>query len=218
MVTYLTPNTIVEIVCFLSAVVCLRRDSDFVWRSMIVYLLITCVAEISGIYIAEKTHNNNWIYNLFLICEAGFTNLMFAHLFNRRRKAKTLVVMGCVLFGVLYICGLFDHGFFVYNNATYTVMSILYFLYGLYYYYYLLTDHRYIDLKRSSEFWWVAGTLFFYFSNTACNLFDQKLEGVMITAHMTLNYLIFAILNIILYGCWSYSFICRKWETKRSET
>ena len=33
--------------------------------------------------------------------------------------------------------------------------------------------------------------------------------------HQHLTYFIYKTLNVILYSCWSYSFICRKWLTKR---
>jgi len=214
MLSYLTPNTFIEILCFLVAIAYLITDKNAVWRSMILYLLFTCIAEIAGIYFGRKTHNNNWIYNIFLVIEACFTNLMFVNLFNKYHKSKLMVVPGLALFAIFYVLGLMNHGFFVYNNFTYTLMSVLYVLYSLYYYYLLITDDSFINLKSSPEFWWTAGTLFFYFANTVCNLFDEKLEEVMVTSTRNLSYVIFAGLNIILYTCWSYSFICRKWQTK----
>lgn len=217
MLTYLTPNTTIEIICFLVAVICLTTESNFVWRIMVLYLLITCIVEFSGVYFAIKMHNNNWVYNIFLLCETGFTNLMFFHLFNKYIKSKPLIIAGLALFTVLYILGLHDHGFFIYNNITYTAMSIVYVLYSLYYYYLLIKDEYYIKIKHSAEFWWVAGTLFFYFANTTCNFYEKKFEYIMITSKENLNYFIFAGLNIILYSLWSYSFICKKWATKKSK-
>jgi hypothetical protein len=74
-----------------------------------------------------------------------------------------------------------------------------------------------MPLKSSPEFWWVAGVLFFYFAATICNLFEEKLEDIVITSTQNLNYFVFKALNIILYSCWSYAFICRKWlKTSKS--
>ena len=198
--------------------ICLVKDGNFVWRSMIAYLLITCIVEILGIYIAKKVHNNNWVYNIFLLFETGFNSLMFAYLLDKYLRSKLLIISGLALFSVLYLLGLIDHGFLLYNNLTYTVMSVIYVFYSLYYYYYLIKDESYINLKHSPEFWWVAGTLFFYFSTTVCNLFDEKLEKIMITKTQNISYFIFQALNIILYGCWSYSFICRRWATTISNS
>jgi hypothetical protein len=185
---------------------------------MILYLLVTCIAEISGIYVEREVHNNYWVYNILLLFDTGFMSLMFAYIFKQYNKSKFIVITGLALFIALYAYEFIAQGFslFVrYNNLTYTVMSVVYVLYGLYYYYLLLKDERYINLKYSAIFWWVAGTLLFYFGGTACNLFSDQLRAIKIYQH--LSYFIFKALNIILYGFWSYSFICRKWLTKKSE-
>jgi hypothetical protein len=143
--------------------------------------------------------------------------LMFAYLLSRYTQSKALIVMGLFSFIGLYIYDLTNHGFFVYNNLTYTVMSVIFVLYSLYYYYLLLKDDSFVNLRYSPAFWWVAGVLFFYFSTTACNLFNDKLNTIMLTPKHHLSYFIFKALNVILYGCWSYSFICRRWLTTTSK-
>jgi hypothetical protein len=217
MLSLFTVNTVSEIICFIVALMCLTKDVSPVWRSMVLYLLITCAAEIYGLYIGHQTHNNHWVYNIFILFEAGFTHLMFFYLFGQHINSKPKVIIGLALFLTLYIYGIIAHTFFVYNYLAYTVMSVQFVFYSLYYYYLLLQSDHHIDLRYAPEFWWVAGTLFFYFANTACNLFYDKLYSVMLTPKHHLTYFIFKALNIILYGNWSYSFICRKWLTKRSE-
>jgi hypothetical protein len=217
MLNYFTANTIVELMCLVFAVICLMNDKNAVWRSMMFYLLVTCIAEFSGIYISSFKRNNHWVYNIFLICEIGFTNLMFFNLFNKYIKPNLVILIGMALLVVLYLMELYGHGFYTYNNSTYTVMSVMFVLYSLYYLSLLIKDDNYINLSRSAEFWWVVGTLFFYFANTVCNLFDDQLYAVMITPKHHLTYFIFKALNIILYSCWSYSFICRKWLTPTSK-
>ena len=216
MLSYLTANTLMEIICLLFSTLCLSTDKSLVWRSMILYLLITCITELGGIAIGRHSHNNHWVYNIFIVFEAGFTHLMFVHLFKNYKHSKSIILIGLAVFVIFYIYDTCSHGFFKYNNLTYTILSVEFVLYSLYYYYLLLKDENYIDLKKSPEFWWVAGTIFFYFANTACNLFDAELYSVMITSHHHLTYFIFKILNIILYGCWSYSFICKRWLSKTS--
>jgi len=201
-------------VCLIVTLICLANDASFIWRSMILYLLVTCIAEFSGIYVERNGHLNNWVYNIFIVFEAGFTNLMFAHLFNKYHKSR-IVIIGVILFVTLFIYQLVTDGLFKYNNLTFTAMSVIYVIYCLYYYLLLIRDEHYIDLKYSSAFWWVTGTLLFYFGITACNLFGNQLRAIKIYQH--LSHFIFAGINIILYGFWSYSFICRRWLTKRSE-
>lgn len=210
---YFTLNTISEVMCLSFAIVYLLNDTSLIWRSMILYMLITCIVEFLGIYVERSGHFNYWVYNVFLIFEAGFTMLMFAGLFKGYHQSK-FVIIGVVTFIILYVCELIRHGFFIYyNNFTYTVMSVLYVLYGLYYYYLMIRDDNPIDIKYSPVFWWVAGTVFFYFGNTACNLFSIQFGSVKI--YQQLSYIIFKVLNVILYGCWSYSFICKKWATTK---
>jgi len=180
---------------------------------MILYLFVTFSAEFIGLYIGRKYHSNQWLYNIFLLFEMGFTNLMFYYLFSRYTKNKLVIIISVILTIVLYINDLVTHGIFFYNNVTYSVMSVQFVLCSVFYFYLLIKDDKYVDLRYSAEFWWVAGILLFYFGNTASNLFDDKLYSIVNGQINDLTNFIFKVLNIILYGCWSYSFICRKWQT-----
>jgi len=184
-----------------------------IWRSMILSLFFIFFAEILGLYIGRKYHNNQWLYNIILIFVMGFTNLMFYNLFSQYIKGKWVVVVNVILTIVLYINDFVTHGFFFYNNVTYSAMSVQFVLCSVFYFYLLIKDDNYIDLRYSAEFWWIAGTLLFYFGSTASNLFDDKLYSIVNGQINDLTNFIFKVLNIILYGCWSYSFICRKWQT-----
>ena len=224
MIYYFTVNTIIELICFITALVCLLNDNSRIWRSMIVFLFITCVTEMAGIYVKklyladrQHVHPNLWLYNILLIFQVGFFSLMFYTLLRKYINSKPIIISGLALIIVLYNYELFSHGIFLYNELTNTVLLVLCVLYSLFYFFLLLKDERYIQLKKSAEFWWVAGILFFYFGTTACNLFFDKLHAVVFTSGHYLTYYIYAMLNIILYSCWSYSFICRKWLIKTSQ-
>jgi hypothetical protein len=218
MLSFFTASTIAELICFLFAVICLSEKTVWAWKSQIFYLAITCITEFAGIYVSHHKYSNQWVYNIFILFEAGFTFLMFAHLLKRYIDSKSVIICGLAIFLALYIYEIANKSFFVYVYPAYTVLSVLFVFYSLYYYYLMLNDEHYIYLKYSAEFWWVAGTLFFYFGNTACDMFDDKLSGVMIEPfHQHLTYFIYKALNIILYGCWSYSFICKKWLTRTLE-
>lgn len=215
---YFTLNTISELVCFAFSISCLIKDKSWVWRSMIVYLFVTCLAEFAGIYIEKVEHNNQWVYNIFLVFEGVFNILMFNHIFQKYKKNKLLTAIAIALFMLFYSFELIKHGFRIYNYSTYKVMSLLYVLYCLYYYYLLVKDDTYTELKFHSTFWWITGTLFFYFGNTACNFLDDKLSSIKIFGNEYLTYFIYKILNIILYAFWSYSFFCRKWLMLKSKS
>ncbi len=221
MIHYFTLNTIIELICFIISLICLIKIKSLAWKSQILFLLIICVIEFTGIYVkgpgdknGHHHHPNSWVYNIFLIFQMLFMTPMLAHFLRKYTNSKPLLISGLALLILLYIFEFFKHGFFVYNNTTNIVMSGLFVLYSLYYYYYLFKDNIYVDLKYSAEFWWVAGVLFFYFGRTACMVFYDKLDNVIIAPGHYLTYYIYNVLNILLYGCWCYSFICIRWLTK----
>jgi len=229
MLKYLTINTDAEIICLIIALICVRNDKSIAWRSMTLFMFITCVAELLGVYFRSlylkdmaHAHPNGWVYNILIIFQAMYINLMFCHILNSYTNSKPLIICGVALLFVLYTYDLINHysseyrghsdyGIYKYNNLTNTVMSVLFVIYSFYYYYYLIKDKFYENLQTSASFWWVTGILFFYFGSTACNLFYNKLHGIVISPKHYLTYYIYNALNVILYGCWSYSLICRKW-------
>lgn len=209
-------NTNIETAGFIIALICLVNDKNWFWRGMLLYLLITCVTELAGLHIKKlyladtaHVHPNIWIYNILLVFQAMFISLMFQHLLSRYINSKLIIFGGLALLGTLYIYELLDHGVFVKHNLTTTTMSVLFIIYSLYYFYHLLKDDLYLSLWYDASFWWVAGILFFYFGSIASVLFFKILEEASI--HVRTTYPIYRILIIMLYSCWSYSFICRKW-------
>ena len=224
MLKYFTLNTILEWLCFLIACICLIKDRNLVWRSMIILLLLTCITETTGIYIRNlymadpvNIAPNVWVYNILLIFQAGFISAMFASLLKEYLNATPMILLGLVLLAVLYVYEVFTHGVFKKHTLTTIVMSVLFVIYSFYYFYNLLKDERYVNLKYSPAFWWVVGILFFYFGAITINLFYEKIRDLIVTPKRYITY-IFYVLNMILYACMSYSFICKKWLTKTSET
>lgn len=222
MLSYLTINTIAEILCFIVAVACMLKDKSLAWRSMVLFLLVTCITELSGIYIKRLNignhihrYRNEWLYNIFMIFQIYFMSYMFHHLLNQYTKAKWMIISGVSLLIILYIYEVYKDGVFEDHILTFTTMSVLFVLYGFYYFYCLHKTESYLNLQTSPAFWWVAGILFFYFGATACNLFFSKMHSAGKPGHSP-TYYIFRGLNVILYSCWGYAFICRKWLTKSS--
>jgi len=223
MLSYITISTTVEIICFFVALFCISQDKSIAWRSLVLFLFITCITELLGIhfrklFVADMTHvhQNVWLYNILLVIQACFISFMFNHLLKKYINSKPIIISGLALLAVSYLSDISNHGFFIYNETTNTVMLVLFVLYGLYYYYRLLKDDTYINFTYSAEFWWVAGLLLFYFGSTASDVFFNNLSPYKASSLRTLSSSIFKALNIILYSCWSYSFICRKWLTMTS--
>lgn len=211
MLSYLKFNTSIELMCFILSLIGLSKKDSRIWKGITIYLFIVCATEFTGLYLKRHGYRNQWPYNILLLSQIAYISLMFLSLFNKYIKSRPLVASGLALLLIVYIYEIFDHGFLVYNNTTNTIMSILFVLYGLYYYYLLLKDDDYVALGFSPNFWWVAGILLFYFGSTAVNLFHGNLSKIRVTPEHFLPYYLYMVLNLLLYGCWSYSFICKKW-------
>lgn len=222
MFNYLDFDTSIEIICFLISVICLSKDRSWVWKYFSLYLFITCTAELTAIFLRSHHHPNGWPYNILMFFEMFFTSLIFSRLFNKYIKSKSLILIGFALFLITYIFETISNShkkmkpaILYFNNSTNTLMSVIFVFYALYYFYLLLKDSNYVDLRFSSDFWWVIGVLFFYFGSTAVNIYRGIEESA---SKQNLCYYILNILIIMLYSCWSYSFICRKWQTTTSIT
>jgi len=206
---------IVEVICFVIALVCLVNDSSLAWRGMALFMLLTCITEITGLLMKMAHHHNQWVYNIFLVFEAGFTSLMFARLLSKYINSKPLILSGLAVWLLLYVYDVHQHSFFVFNDLTETVMSVVFVIYSFYYYFLLIKDDEYVSLAHNPSFWWVCGALFFYFGSTVSNLFYPFLNDAKIAGYNIINF-IFTALIIIMYSCWSYAFICKKWLTTKS--
>jgi hypothetical protein len=190
---------------------------------MIFFLLITCATEILGhhfklLYLADKKHMppNLWLYNILLFFQYTFYCLVFNYLLKRYITVTPYIIATFIILTLIYIFGLVKNGVFKYNELTNTVMLVLIIVASLFYYYFLFNDDEYVNVLTNAEFWWVAGILFFYFGSTVCNIFFDSISSDEKQHLKHLNSVIYKVLNIIYYLCWSYSFICRRWLTRTS--
>lgn len=212
---FLSINTIAEIICFLTAAVFLTKDKNPIWRLFTVYLLITCITEEVGLILKRHgiMRTNVFIYNILLLFESLFMSLMFLNIICHYRNFRPIFYSGLFLATFIFILEAIIHGLYIYNNITTTIISILFIGYGLYYYYLLIKDEDYYRLGKHAPFWWVAGTLFFYFGTTVSDLYFSifNTKAALLFTH---RYLIYNYLNIVLYGFWGYSFVCRYRQRK----
>jgi hypothetical protein len=214
---YLTLNTVSEFFCLAISVFCLYREKDKVWKSFILFLLYTCLTELAGVYIRTALHRPNfWVYNIYLLVECAVTNYFLFHLIKANHNLKKLLTGWYVIFLLFYFTELYIKHFNAYVSASTTFMSVELILASIYYYYRLLKEGEYRKLSKDASFWWVNGTICFYFTGIACNLFFSYL--LQDKAHLTksASYIVFSLQNVILHSCWSYSFICRCFQRTSS--
>jgi hypothetical protein len=203
-------NTTIELICFITALICLKNDKSAVWKSLIVFTFLIFTVETIGLYLKHQRTSNQLIYNILLISYGVFMSLMFDQVIKPYIKNNVVLAVLLAVFILSFTYETLNKGLMVFHNNTYTILSVCYILCSLFYFALLLRDEGYVVLSRSASFWWVAGTLIFYFGSTAVNLFRGKLS-IRVNEDHYLTFYIYVALDLLLYGCWSYSFICRKW-------
>jgi hypothetical protein len=211
MSAYITVNTTAEFICFVVALLCLYKDKDPVWRVLILFLLATCVVEIGGIYMRKVLQQPNFmLYNVFLVMECFVESYFFYHLYKIYNNRSKLFGGWLIIFLLVYFAELCKNQYAGYVFITSTVVSVVLVLASVYYYYQVLQEDHFRDLSMYAPFWWVSGTLCFYFASTAANIFFTYLvkDQAPQMSH-SIRYIVFNILNVVLYLNWSYSFICR---------
>ena len=207
---YFTINTVSEIICLLVAIFCLFRDKNAYWRSFVVYMFLVCLTELGGLYLHKHNITNAIIYTGFLIIECSMVSSFFYYLFYKYHPKSKWIYIWLVIFIIAYITELANIPFNYFPNHTTTFMSVVFVIASLYYYLLITRDETFRNLGSYPQFWIVNGILFFYFGSTACNVFfEYLLQEIVTSMSMSIRYITFNILNILLYGCWSYAFICR---------
>ncbi len=214
MLNLITPNIIIESICAFSAFVYLMKDKSWIWRSFMLYMVYLTINEVFGRYISLYGNgDNSWLYNISLIFEIGIVNLMFSHLLKKYAKSQRWIITGLALTSLMYGIDIYLQGFQIYTSNTRSLFSILMVVYALSYFYLLLKEEDYVVLQRYAPFWWVVGVLFYYSGSIISNLSFMKVDLYVFDKY-PLRYVIFIVLNLILYAPWSYSFYCRYHQHK----
>jgi len=205
-------------ICFLTALFCLAGDKSLVWKSFIGYLFLVCLTETSGIYLRVHHMRNYLVYAIFLVFECWMVSLFFYHIYKRYNHQRKLLYGWMGIFLLVYLAEMYSIHFKSFPSLTATFMSVVFVVASLYFYLLIIKDEKFRQLSTYPPFWIANGILLFYFGSTACNVFYDYLvkheNGISPT--LSIRYIIFNLLNVLLYCCWSYAFICRYYQRKLS--
>lgn len=207
---FFTVNTVTELICLLISVICLYKDKNVYWRSFMLYLLMVCIVETVGISLRLEHKPNYALYTWFLVIECTMISCFFYHLYKKYHHKPSQLYSWLGLFILVFLLELFTNHFSNFAYKTAAFMSVVFVIASLYYYVLILKDEHFRKLETYPPFWIVNGVLFFYFGSTACNVFfDYLLQEKARSLSLSTRYVTFNILNVLLYSCWSYAFICR---------
>lgn len=208
--TYFTINTLAELICFMIGFICLYKERNPYWKIFSVYMFITFSVETIGLLLQRQHINNYQIYNYYLIVECLMVSTFFYQIFHKYNHKAKMLYGWLAIFLLVYFTELITTNFKQFPFITAAFMSVVFVIASLYFYLLILRDEKFRNLSTYPSFWIVNGILFYYFGSTGCNIFfDYLLSDAAAYANLPLRYIIFVILNIFLYGCWSYAFICR---------
>jgi hypothetical protein len=208
-------NLFIEVLCFFLALLLLKNSKAGLWNYFKVYMLITVVMEAAGWLLRSYWHvNNQWVYNIFAPVQALFLYWMFYQIYPKKFNSRLFLGACMALFAAVYIYECFQHPFTVFNNYSWIVFSFTIIIACGLYYYFLLKDEAYMNLGVHPPFWFVTGLFIYFFSSSVCTLFFSELVRINVMENISLRYLLFILFNLILYGCWSYAFLCKYKQTR----
>jgi hypothetical protein len=131
---FITINTGCEFICFLAALIFLIKDKSTAWKLFIPYLLLTCLVEMTGVYLRKVAHVPNYaLYNAFLLFECGVTGYAFYSLYRPFKNTGKWLIAWYIIFTAIYVAELVMNHFKTFVSITATVMSVVFVLASLYY-------------------------------------------------------------------------------------
>jgi len=212
---------LLEIICFIISIFSIANKKSGWWKYFVWFLAFTILVEVAGYGIVKlsfQKESNHWLYNLSLPVEFLFISWALYKICIPTFNCKPVIISGLAIFVIIYIIESISSGFLEYSfransfaSAWITIICCLYF-------YYLLKQDDYIVISAHAPFWIITGCFFFYFGTTSCNFFYDYLKVINTNQNIPVRYIIFNVLNFILYSCWSYAFICKYRQTISSSS
>ncbi|WP_175632844.1 hypothetical protein [Pedobacter ghigonis] len=190
----------------------LYRDKTRFWIITNLYLVLVVLTQIIARYSAKTYHTNIGVY---ILLEISYITYAFYVFLSQYIKIKNWLIGIYIGTMITYAIFVYLYGLNVYNAFTISLASVIFVIYGLMYFYLLLKDENYIDLSNHPAFWWVGGTLIFYFGSTLANFFDDIAQRIYLGRYNART-IIYITLNFFLYAFWAYSFVCRARQRKLS--
>ena len=204
-------------IAFLSSLICFRLDYPFYLKLFSVLLGLTFLVEFFSAFISKSFHlkNNFWIYNSFTLIE--FWCYAYFYSFIIKIKGSRKIIKGFLwLYPMFWATTVFFiFRFNVWNSYVIIVGSFFSVLFAIMYYHQLIFSDTMIFLRRQPEFWIATGMLVFYLGALPYfGMLNFLVKNYLSAANKLLYILL--ILNTLMYLLFSYGFLCRIINTKRS--
>jgi len=190
-----------QILAFIAAILLWNKYKNTPQRGFLGFLAFVVFTELVAVnYVSIFGVKNSPVYNLFTVISGGF----YLYWFYKILSYKKLVLSFCVIFFASIITAVFIENFFTQLwRIPLTSITVLVLICATLFFSELLNSNKVITFKSNQQFWIVTGILIFYLGFLPLQLLLPyiRIRGT--------DYL-FAImlLNIIMYGFFTMSFLC----------
>jgi hypothetical protein len=212
-----TITTAIETICLLLALFLIAKEKKSLWQALLWLMVITVAVELAGNILGYVYYRNNFrLYALFLPVSIAFTSWILYECCKEYFNSRRWILWALAILPLLYLYEFY----FPLTKSKYMIITQLYaciffIITCCLYYYHLLKQEEHIRLMRHAPFWIVTGIFIHYFSKTGIIFFFEYLVAqnkqsiISLENIRPVRYFIMVALNLILYGSWSYAFICR---------
>ncbi|HXB91470.1 MAG TPA: hypothetical protein VNU72_04240 [Puia sp.] len=210
----------VILIAFISSLIAFRLDLPFHLKLFSCLLGLTFIIE-CFVALFERPifhHRNNfWIYNSFGLVEFWLYGYFFYRIITVKalRKVIFLFLLIFPIFWVITIFFLF--GFNVWNSYVVIVGSFFSVIFAIMYYYQIITAKEIRSLRSMPEFWIATGLLIFYLGELPFfGVLNFLVSHDMLLTRSLLKVL--KLLDTLMYGLFSYGFLCLIINTRKSSS
>ena len=199
----------------------IRKPNELDNKLLVYFLFLTVIVEIIGlipaiIYNSEALHylkdtvwyTNFWLYNPYAI--VSFVTYVFYFRMSLKNKIfrKSLSCL-IILFVISSCLNLIfsDVYFLTYSAYTLLTGAVILFLGISFYYYELLQDEKLLDIQKNVKFYVSVAFLLFNLISMPFWIYFKFYSNLLSPEFVNLYQLFFQIVNILLYGTYSFAFI-----------
>jgi hypothetical protein len=178
------------------------------------FLFVNCCQDIATSYLALNHVNNIFILNVNTMVTLGFYLYLLMEIIRDPKGKKALLIMLIVYLLVSMVNIFLVQKTGVFNTMTFCFGCLLIVVACIYYFWELFQQRLSLNLLRQPAFWICSGLLFFCACSFPLNGLMNFINALPKVILQNL-FIIFILLNILLYLSFSIAFLCRL-KTRKS--
>lgn len=203
-----------ELACLLASIVFAARLRGTVFIWFIPFLILTNIQEWGSRYGYMSIGGSNAIsLNLFTTLEFVFYAWLFYQEASSCIRRKKIIYLTFVLLAGVIINMIFFQSPLKFHSYSYLLGSIIIITFCLWFFKDLMSGDRFVELLSYRMFWVSSGLLFFYMGMFVCFTLFEFLSTQILSEYFIIFNILMNVFNIILYTCFTISFLCRPKQT-----